>query len=161
MELGFIFISMCAIFFMLQSVRAVAGGYGTRSLRRSKLNFSLDRTPSSTAKVRLHWADTAEISRLIASDPELVIFRLIEIASMRDQPQLHPGYLSVTLKELKETLPWIPHSSRIAIYRMGGIDSALVRRLSAVLQGRDVLLLKDPVPPMISGFQMVAGEPCN
>lgn len=162
MQLGFMFVSMCAVFLMLQSVRAVAGGDTARRVRWARVGSAFHAASRISGRRRLHWVDTAELSCLMASDPELVIFRLVEGDSKQDWKQRNPNDISVTLNELEKTLAWIPHSSRIALYRAGGLNASLVRRLSAIMGGRDVLLLQGEVPIRTAGnSRNMAGELCS
>ncbi len=93
----------------------------------------------NVARQRIHWIGATEFARLIRSEPDLVIFRLIDDRLPEDEHSKPPGVVAVTLEQLASTLPWIPSSSRIVIYRMGGISTPLAGRVAAILHGRDAL----------------------
>jgi hypothetical protein len=111
-------------------------------------------TPMGVSKLvrqRIHWIDAQEFARLIRSDPELVIFRLNDGLQTEIKCDVPPGVVAVTLGELEKTIPWIPLSSRIVIYRAGGIGASLAKDLVTILQGRDVMFFAEDAEPMIAG----------
>ena len=110
---------------------------------------------------KLHWVSAAELSHLITTDPDLVLFHLVDGGPTLASNTHTPSQLTVSFDELEETLPWIPYTSRVAIYRNDGIDIPLARKLSAVLRGRQALLLSATVPPITEKFNEMAGERCN
>jgi len=91
------------------------------------------------ARQRIHWIGATEFSHLIRTDPELVIFRLIDARLTAEENARPAGVVAVTLEQLSNTIPWIPCGSRIVIYRLGGISEGLAGRVSSVLRGRKAL----------------------
>jgi hypothetical protein len=107
------------------------------------------------------WIDSAELSRLRDSDPELTVFHLMDYSAPHSSARPRCGEVFVSLPQLEEALPWIPRGSRFAIYRPEGINSALSKRLASITRGREVLLLAGDLPQTANGFDLIAGEPCD
>ncbi len=128
---------------------------------RNVVSITVAIKPPRPAMHKLHWVSAAELSRLITSDPDLVLFHLVDGEPSPVKNAHVPSQLAVSLQELEETLPWIPYTSRVAIYRNDGIDKALARKLSAVLHGREALLLSGIVPPIPENLHEMAGAQCN
>lgn len=80
-----------------------------------------------------------EFAHLIRTDPDLVIFRLLDDRSPNDENAKPPGVVAMTLEQLANTIPWIPSGSRIVIYRLGGISAPLAAKVTEVLRGREAL----------------------
>ncbi len=158
MHLAFAFVTACAAFATFQSLRTVTIGEGPRRSRLSGSSLALTGVPRPPFKARLRWISAEELVRLISADPEMILFRLVDENSDLGRPQGPPGYLSVTVEGLRETLPWIPLSSRIAIYRQGGLDSERVSRISSILCGREVLLVSDAAVPALLDQTLHASE---
>lgn len=162
MHIAFILASVCV-------ACVVLGIYATRSTRHEKRagaikGISLAPTtsiPQSAIKRRLCRINAKELSQLIRTDPELTIFHLHDGSFSHIQSKRLRGELAVTLRELEETLPWIPRGSRIAIYHPGGVDPSLNRRLSAIMHGRQAFLLSGPLPSAAETFDQIADEICK
>ena len=108
---------------------------------------------------RAVWVNATEFSKLINSEPDTVVFHLMDGTGTRTYFKLVRGELAVTLQEFKDTLPLIPERNRIALYRPGGIDAAIARQICAVANGREVLLLSgnllgQPEDPVGAGGQL-------
>lgn len=163
MHLAFAFVTACAAFATFQGLRTVTVGEGPRRSRMIGSSLALTGTPRPPFKARLRWISADELVRLITADPEMILFRLVDHNADLGRPQGPPGYLSVTLEGLREALPWIPLSSRIGLYRQGGLDSEQVGRISNILCGREVLLVSDAAVPAVldQTLQPERGEPCN
>jgi hypothetical protein len=94
----------------------------------------------NVVRQRIHWIGAAEFAHLILSDPDLVIFRIIDGPSPDVEKGKPPGVVAVTLEQLENTLPWIPFGSHIVIYRLGDISAPFAAKIAAVLRGREALL---------------------
>lgn len=110
---------------------------------------------------RAVWVNATEFSKLTNSEPDLVVFHLIDGNGTRTYFKLIRGELAVTLQEFKDTLPWIPQQSQIALYRPGGIDAAIARQICAVANGREVLLLSGNLPGQSEDPVGAGGQLCN
>jgi len=91
------------------------------------------------ARQRIQWIDALEFAHLIRTDPDLVIFRLIDERSPEGEHTKPLGVVAVTMEQLANTIPWIPSGSRIVIYRMGGISASQAAKVTTVLRGREAL----------------------
>jgi len=160
-----VFVALCAataLVGFLVVFRAVTVRSRERKHAKNIVNIPAEtRIPPRAAMHKLHWVSASEFSRLITSDPDLVLFHLVDGSSQWTRSGQAPSQLAVSLQQLEETLPWIPYTSRVAIYRNEGIDPALARKLSAVMHGREALLLSGMVPPITEKFDEMAGERCN
>jgi hypothetical protein len=87
---------------------------------------------------RIKWVDAAEFGFLIRTDPDLVIFRLIDDPLLDEEQERASGVVAVTLEQLANTIPWIPSGSRVVIYRAEGIDPTLANDVAACLRGREL-----------------------
>lgn len=149
----------CAIFGI---DRAMRNRNKERNGRREKTHIAATtRIPQSVDRHQLHWIDTAKLLQLIGSDPDLLVFRLLDGNSTEDRLSWLPGELVVTLLQLEETLPWIPHGSKVAIYRLDGIDAALTRKLTTILRGREALMLSGTLPRTTVKVEQMAGKICS
>jgi hypothetical protein len=92
---------------------------------------------------RLRWIKAEELKRLIDVDPELVLFRLLGDALAEARPKRFENEIGVTFPQLEEAVRWMRPGTRFAVYRVDGIAPELVQRLSAMTQGRQVLLLTE------------------
>jgi hypothetical protein len=117
---------------------------------------------------RLRRIAAADLPHAIVPGADLTIFHLIEGRPPRNPMVWGCGDVFITLSELEEAIPWIPYATGIAVYRTGGFDRALTRKLSAVARGRDVLLVSGNIvdaskrfQPMAESFQPMAGEICS
>jgi hypothetical protein len=151
MELASTVVSICAACAIPVIFRAMKG----RKLGRAGVIKQIGRaTVTGISKTRnrirghrLHWIGTEELARMAASDPDLVVFCLIDGAREPRQTDL-PGQINSTLQQLEETLPWFPTGSRIGIYRVDGIDPALARKLGTLTQGRETFVVSDSLREM-------------
>jgi hypothetical protein len=67
--------------------------------------------------------------------------------------------IGVTLPQLEEALVWMPGGTQFAVYRVDGIAPGLAQRLSAMTQGRQVLLLAGRFSPASERFDgRLAGQ---
>jgi hypothetical protein len=135
---GFVFLSAICATIMLD--RAIAIRRPSWAVARKGIH--LVPAPAMlriAARRRIHWIGATEFAHLIQSDPELVIFRLIDDVFSEDEHSKPPGVVAVTLRQLGNTLPWIPCGSRIVIYRLGGISASLAGKVLAMLHGREAL----------------------
>jgi hypothetical protein len=89
--------------------------------------------------------NATEFSKLVNSEPDTVVFQLIDGTGPSTYSKLVWGEVAVTVEQFKDSLPWIPHGNRIVLYRPGGIDAAVARRICAIANGREVLLLSGNV----------------
>jgi hypothetical protein len=99
-------------------------------------------TPAVLRRVtrqRIRWIEAAEFAHLIHSDPDLVIFQVIEDPLLDDEHDKPPSAVAVTLEQLAKAIPWIPSGTRIVIYRAEGIDTAFAREVAPILRGRDAM----------------------
>jgi hypothetical protein len=135
---GFVFLSAICATIMLD--RAIAMRRPNWAVARKGIHLvpapAILRT---VTRRRIHWIGATEFAHLIQSDPELVIFRLIDDVFPEDEQSKPPGVVAVTLRQLGKTLPWIPCGSRIVIYRLGGISAPLAGKVLVMLQGREAL----------------------
>ena len=110
---------------------------------------------------RAVWVNATEFSKLINSEPDTVVFHLIDGTDASTYFKLVRGEMAVTLQEFKDTLPWIPQRSRLALYRPGGIDAAIARQICAVAGGREVLLLSANLLGPLEDSVGAGGQLCN
>jgi hypothetical protein len=110
---------------------------------------------------RLRRVAAADLPHLIVPDAELTVFHLIEGRPPRDPHVWGCGDVFVTLPQLEQALPWVPYGTRIAVYRPGGFDRDLTRRLSAIACGREALLVSGHIVDAAERFQPMAGEICS
>ncbi|MFZ0319433.1 MAG: hypothetical protein WAL56_09930 [Candidatus Sulfotelmatobacter sp.] len=122
----------------------------------------------SKAGHRLRRIAAADLPHALAPGAELTVFHLIENGAPNDPIVWGCSDVFVTLSQLEEAIPWIPCATGIAVYRPGGFDRALTRRLSAIVRGREALLVSGNIvdvaerfQPMEARFQPVAGEICS
>jgi hypothetical protein len=91
----------------------------------------------------LRWIKADELKRLIDADPELVVFHLLDHDPSEAGSKRFETEIGVTLPQLEEALLWMPRGTRLAVYRVDGIEPELAQRLSGMTQGRQVLLLAE------------------
>jgi hypothetical protein len=162
--MGFVFVGICVLLIcMLAVVRLALNKWkkGQEGTMKLVADHATHRHRRMTASNKVRWMSATEISKLMTSDPDLVVFRLIDDDSPMHRSNLLPNELSVTLPELEEALPWIQRASRLAIYRPGGIDPFLERRLAAILHGRNAILLSGKMEILPGRFDQIAGEVFN
>ncbi len=149
----------CAIFGIDRAMRnRKEKQHGSRKKIRTA---ATTRIPQSADKRQLHWINTEKLMQLISSDPDLLVFHLLDDNSTEDRSSRLPGELAVTLPQLEEALPWIPHGSKVAIYRLDGIDAVLARRITMILQNREALMLSGTLPHTKEKEEPMAGKICN
>jgi hypothetical protein len=120
------------------------------------------RISQQIAATRLQWIDAAELKRLVASDPELVVFHLLDDDPGEFRTKPFESEIGVTLPQLEEALPWMPRGTRFAIYQADGITPELAKRLSAITRGRQALLLRGKIPPVSNRLNhRVVSRTCN
>jgi hypothetical protein len=96
---------------------------------------------------RLRWIKADELKLLIDADPDLVVFHLLDDDPSAARAKRLETEIGVTLPQLEEALPWMSRGTRFAVYRVDGIAPELAQRLSAMTQGRQVLLLAGKLSP--------------
>ncbi len=156
MNVGAMLLMMCAVCAMIGIYR----GLMNRREKRSKVaspHISAVRVPHR-APPRIVWLDAIELLKLTNSDPDTVVFRLMDGSGPIGNLRLVNGEQAVTLQEFKDTLPWIPPQSRIALYRVGGIDGAIARRIGAIAPGRELLLVSGRVPHLVEDEVSAGGR---
>lgn len=151
MELASTVVSICAACTIPVIFRAMRGRKpeGQRAIKQigSAAATRISKTRDRIRGHRLNWIGAEELSRMAASDPELVVFCLID--GMREPRQTDIlGQINATLPQLEETLPWFPAGSRIGIFRANGIDSALARKLAALTRSRETFVVSDSLREM-------------
>ena len=161
MEMASAVISICAVCTIPVIFRAMKG----RSIKRESMITRIritaaTRNPRPISGHRLHWIGAEELARMVASDPDLVVFCLVEGLPARRHNEI-PGQLNVTWSQLEVTLPWFPAGSRIGIYRARGIDSALARKLAALTQGRETFLMSGSPREVESAADARVREICS
>jgi hypothetical protein len=132
------FISYWAVIGTIRQRKSAGGNFGIAGRRRN--------SPRITGG-RLRWIDAAELKRLVAADPELVVFHLIDDDPSEARSKQFDSEVCVTLPQLEEALPWMPRGTRFAVYRLDGISTALAQRLAAITQGREALFLSGGFTP--------------
>jgi hypothetical protein len=110
---------------------------------------------------KLRRMNLVDLARLKSSDPDMVVFRLVDEKFLTEESSRLPGELDVTLPDLEEALPWIPRGNRITIYRPGGIDLFLERRLTAILRHHEAVVLSGKLIQMPENFEAMTGGVCN
>jgi hypothetical protein len=126
------FISYWAVIRTIRQRKSAGGNFGITGRRRN--------SPRIVGS-RLHWIDAAELKRLVAADPELVVFHLIDDDPSEASPKQFDSEVCVTLPQLEEALPWMPRGTRFAVYQLDGISPALAQRLAAITRGREAFFL--------------------
>ena len=134
---------------------------GRHGAARAVTIRATNKRPRRVAANKLRWIGATELSQLMSSDPDLVVFRLVDEESRKDRSRLLPGELEITLPELEEALAWIPQGSMVIIWRPGGFDSELERRLATILNGHEALLVSGTPEQTAEEFDQMAGEICN
>jgi hypothetical protein len=159
MNIGQILLLMCA-------ACAVIGIY------RSLMNSRIERVPSpgilkpperspQRFPGRIHWLTTNDFLKLIVYDHEAVIFHLLDGTGTSDRCGVTRGEVAVTMQQFKDMLPWIPTESRIVIYRPGGIDAAITRRLTAIARGRELNLISGSLPSLVEDSVLGGDDECH
>jgi hypothetical protein len=134
---------------------------GARYLRRPdsanpRVGFTSKRRLSlRRAATRPQWIDAAELRRLVAADPELVVFHLLDDDPSEFRTSPFENEIALTLPQLEEALPWMPRGKKFAIYQADGITPELAKRLSAITQGRKALLLCGKVSAVSATFDRI------
>ncbi len=162
MDITLFLFCTCSVFAAIAIVRAkIKLGKRLSHAGKRKLVTLRDTVTRRALERRIRWIDAAELSRLIRSDSDLTVFHLIDFAPPAGLERPMHGELFVTLPQLEEALPWMPDGSRFAIYRPGGIDPALSKRLATMVRGRTALLVVGVLPSAAGNFEEMAGELCN
>lgn len=99
------------------------------------------RSPRRMIGNRLQWINAAELLSMVKTDPEMVVFHLLDDPS-NAEPKRFETEVEVTLPQLEEALPWMPRGTRFAVYRVNGISPELAIRLSGITEGHSALLLE-------------------
>jgi len=137
---------MCVMCAILGIQRAISNRSEERSgVSKKRVAYSIVPYPAGVETSLFHTQRIAELSRQISPEPDQVIVHLIDPGCPRNLTRWVPGELRLTLDELEERLRWIPPGSRLVIYRLGGIGSALTQQLGAMAPGRELLLLSGTV----------------
>ncbi len=110
---------------------------------------------------RLRWINGTEFANLRNSDPNIMAIHLLDDEPTSDELSFFHDEMRFTLPQLEETLPWVPAATMVVLFRPGGIDSALARRLARITYGREVLVLSSPLPQVVRKTAQMAGEVCN
>jgi hypothetical protein len=151
MELASTFVGICAACTIPVIFRAMRGRKpeGQRVIKQigTAAVTGISKTRNRIRGHRLNWIGAEELARMAASDPDLVVFCLIDGTRETRQTDI-VGQINATLPQLEETLPWFPAGSRIGIYRANGIDSALARKLAALTRGRETFVVSDSLREM-------------
>ena len=100
-----------------------------------------------------------ELFRRMSTEPDLIPVHLIDSRDQAGNPPAIPGEITVTLEHLQESLPWMPASAKLAIYRSGGISPKLGRTLARMTQNRQLLLLADELPSARHPLHPLNGMP--
>jgi hypothetical protein len=157
MDIMFVLVIICAIMAIFGIYRAIMNRREDRKATEGRIGAdAATRTPHDIVKRQPRWISSTELTHLISSDPDLVVFHLQDGEGMKGLTRLLRGEIVVTLEQLEADLRWIPLGSRIAIYRIGGIDRYLIRRLSKITNGRETFLLSSPAPNMTEDFNQMA-----
>jgi hypothetical protein len=98
---------------------------------------------------------------MMSVESGMVIFQLLTADSLKEMPRRLPGEAAVTLQQLQESLPWTPVRMKVVIYRIGGIDPALARKLSLITSCRETFLLLDSEPPTQKESNQIVGATCQ
>jgi hypothetical protein len=110
---------------------------------------------------KIRWIGMEELVELMGSDPDMVLFRLVDEAYHRERSSGFPGELEVNHSQLEEAVPWIPPHSTLVIYRPAGIDPSEERRLASIVSGREALLLSGGLTPELAESFEMAGTYAN
>lgn len=131
---------------------------GLATGQRTSPHLSTSRAHASNPE----WIDAAELRRLTAADPELVVFHLLDDDPAEFRARPFENEIPVTLPQLEEALPWMPTGKNFAIYQSDGITAELAKRLSAITRGRKALLLCGKISTVNATIdqRMVSGV-CN
>lgn len=149
---------ICSLLATLRAVRL----FGERRFSDRALATKFVRIASPPDdRGRLIWMEAARVLELVDSNPDIMVFRLIDEGDPRQGLTVFHGELSVTLREFENTVPWIPMGSRILVHRIGGIDPQHARSIAAGAHGRDVLVMKGLIPAMIEKNIQLAAERWN
>ena len=159
MNVGFGLLLMCALCAMIGIYRALIN---RRDDRRSALSPSAPvPTPQRNASSRVVWLSATEFLKLIESDPDTVVFRLTDGTNCGTHNTIVRGELVVTVQRFKDTLRWIPLGTQPVLYRSGGIDAAIARRLAAAARGRVLRLVGERFPLPVENFVAGGGNACK
>lgn len=90
----------------------------------------------------MRWISMAEFEQIHSSDPETLVFRLVDSAQSCEEATAQRGELAVTLDHVMDLIHWLPRQSRMVFYRTEGWTPQLVDQLRQVTQGRRILLLR-------------------
>jgi hypothetical protein len=162
MNIAAVLASICAFCAVLGVYRAIKNR--NEELEPTKngetIATTTDRSPH-TVKHHLQWISSAELSQMMSIKSGLVIFQLLTADSLKEMPRRLPGVAAVTLQQLQESLPWTPVGMKVVIYRTGGIDPALARKLSVITSCRETFLLLDSEPPTQKKSNQIVGATCQ
>ena len=100
-----------------------------------------------------------ELLRRMTSEHDLILVRLVDSQDQVRNLLATPGEITATLEHLQESLPWMPASAKLAIYRSGGISPKLGRTLARMTQNRQILLLADEMPSARHPLHPLNGMP--
>lgn len=161
MDIASAVVSMCAVCMAPGIVRLIKDRKAEWAAAGRDAGFvAAARIPGKVDGRRLRWISPRELAQMVATDPELVVFCLVEGPQASHAEEI-PGQVTVTLPQLEETLPWIPAGSRIALYRAGGIDAVLARRLAAMTRGRETYALSGSLRAMPLLADLTEFGPCD
>lgn len=157
MNIGPILFITCAVCVAIAIYRVLISGKRER-IRRPEVLAISEHAPMRSSG-RIHWLGGSEFRKLITSDPEAVVFHLVDRIGLNDGCRLARQEVRGTLQQLRTMLAWIPTQSRIVVYRAYGIDSATARRLIAMAHGRELNLLSESIAlPQVEGSVSAGGE---
>jgi hypothetical protein len=159
MSVGFGLLLMCAMCALIGIYRGLMNHREERK-RTEKTRGPGDRVPQRVPS-RAVWITATEFSKLVNSEPDTVVFQLIDGTGPTRYSRLVGGEVAVTVEQFKDSLPWIPHRNRIVLYHPGGIDAAVARRICADTNGRQVLLLSGNLPGPLEDPVRVGGQLCS
>jgi hypothetical protein len=100
-----------------------------------------------------------ELLRRMTSEHDLILVRLVDSQDQVRNLLATPGEITATLEHLQESLPWMPASAKLAIYRSGGISPQLGRKLERMAQDRQLLFLVDELPRGQRSLHPLGGVP--
>ena len=155
MIIGLILLLICAACAAIGIYRSLMNRRIER-VRRPGMLTPPERPPQRTPS-RILWLTTNDFLKLIVYDHEAVVFRLLDGTGTNGRCGVTGAEVAVTMQQFKDTLPWIPTQSRIVIYRPGGIDAAIARRLTAIARGRDLNLLSGSLPRLVEDSVAAGG----
>jgi hypothetical protein len=159
MNVGLVLLLMCAVCALIGIYRGLMNRKEERKCAE-KTWVPGYRVPRRVPS-HIVWVNASELSKLINSEPDPVVFHLIDSTGPSTYSRLVRGEQAVTLQQFKDTLPWIPQGNRIVLYRPGGIDAAVARRICAIANGREVLLLSENVPRPLEDPVGVGDQLCD